>query len=162
MQPFAPASRSYPRNSPQAAGRLIALALISDGEINAAEWDVLCDTGALAQVGLAGHEWHDIVDGLCHDMLATAPAGAMCRIESETMARWFAEVDDPQLQRLVIEVSAALIAADGHVDDGESVVLRSALEHWVLPADAQAEFEPMLYGLDFEVQARPAPALNNA
>lgn len=126
-------TRAYPHNSPHAAGRLVALALISNGEINAAEWAKLCEIGAPAQLGLVGQEWHDIVDGLCKDLLATAPTRTSCMIDRNTMARWFGELDDRELQTLVILLSAELIFADGRVDPGESALLRVAIEQWGLP-----------------------------
>ncbi|HEY0856794.1 MAG TPA: TerB family tellurite resistance protein [Albitalea sp.] len=155
-------TRSYPRDSPQAAGRLVALALISNGEIKASEWAMLYELQAREQLGLSGLEWHDIVDGLCAELLATAREHAECRIDGATLARWFAEVVHPDLRRLVLHLSAELIAADGHVEEGESVVLRGAIEHWVLPDDDQARYTPMLYGLDFQVQPRPTARLAGA
>lgn len=154
MHTTTPGARSYPHDSPQAAGRLVALALISNGEIKASEWAMLYELQAREQLGLSGLEWHDIVDDLCTDMLAGARARAECRIDGATLARWFAEVNDPALRRLVLQLSAELIAADGHVDEGESAVLRGAIDHWVLPTDDQDRIEPMLYGLDFEVRPR--------
>ena len=71
MQPST-LSRAYPRNSPQAAGRIIAMSLISNGEIKAAEWSMLCKTQARTQIGLTGPERHAIVDGLCQDLLDAA------------------------------------------------------------------------------------------
>ena len=122
--------RSYPRNSPHAAGRLVALALIANGQIKAVEWARLREIGAQARLGLAGQEWHDIVDGLCNDLLATAPTPISCLVDRKTMARWFDELDDRQLQALVIFLSAELIFADGCIDPGEAALLRVAHERW--------------------------------
>jgi hypothetical protein len=126
-------TRSYPRNSPHAAGRLVALALISNGEIKAVEWAKLREIGAGARLGLAGQEWHDIVDGLCNDLLATAATRTSCLVDRKTMARWFDELDDRELQALVVFLSAELIFADGRVDPGESALLRVAIERWGPP-----------------------------
>lgn len=130
MHRSAPSARAYLRNSPHAAGRLVALALISNGQIKGAEWARLREIEVQAQLGLTGEEWHDIVDGLCEDLLGAAPGGASCTIHSTTMARWFDELDDRQLQALVIFLSAELIFADGRVDAGESALLRVASERW--------------------------------
>lgn len=126
-------TRSYPRNSPHAAGRVVALALISNGEIKADEWTRLHQIEAAAQLGLAGHEWHDIVDGLCKDLLATASPGTSCVIDRDTMALWFDELDDRELQALVIRLIAELVVADGRIDAGESALLRVAIERWGPP-----------------------------
>lgn len=146
--------RAYPLNSPHAAGRLVALALVANGEIKESEWAVLHELQARERLGLTQHEWHDIVDGLCQDLLACASAGGDCVVDQHTLDCWLAEVDDPDLQQRVIQLCASVIAADGYVEYGEGVVLRSALQQWVLPMDEQAHMEPMLYGLDFQVMPR--------
>lgn len=130
MHQSAPSARCYARNSPHAAGRLVALALISNGEIKAPEWATLREIEVQAQLGLTGQQWHDIVDGLCEDLLATASGRTSCTIDRKTMGRWFDELDDRALQTRVIQLSAELILADGRIDQGESAVLRVASEHW--------------------------------
>ncbi|NML18328.1 TerB family tellurite resistance protein [Azohydromonas caseinilytica] len=152
------ASRAYPLNSPQAAGRLVALALIANGEIKAKEWAALSALRACEQLGLSDEHWHDLLDELCHDLLASPDAAGDCLVDAPLLACWLAEVDDPALQHRVMRLCAAVIGADGHVDPGESVVLRGMLAQWVLPQEEQAGVEPLLYGLDFQVQPRrPQP-----
>ncbi|HEY0885172.1 MAG TPA: hypothetical protein VGE20_07820 [Ramlibacter sp.] len=130
MRSFAQSTRSSPRNSPHAAGRLVALALISNGEIKPVEWARLRDIDAPARLGLARLEWHDIMDALCHDLLATAPGAVSCVVDSETMGLWFDELDDRKMQSLVMFLSAELILADGRIDAGEAALLRVANERW--------------------------------
>lgn len=148
------ATTAYPRNSPQAAGRLVALALIANGEIKASECSVLYEIQARERLGLRGEEWHDIVNDLSTDLLKSAAGGPHCRIDEPTLSHWFAEIDDPRLQSLVAQLGAAVVGADGYVDDGEAVVLRHALQHWPLPYEEQACLEQMVYGLDFQVVPR--------
>ena len=44
--------RSYPRNSPEAAARIVALVLISDGHVCSSEFDILKQLGAERELGL--------------------------------------------------------------------------------------------------------------
>ena len=44
--------RSYPRNSPEAAARIVALMLISDGHVCSSEFDILKQLGAERELGL--------------------------------------------------------------------------------------------------------------
>lgn len=130
MRRSTPCARPYARNSPHAAGRLVALALISNGEIKGSEWATLRELEIQAQLGLTGQQWHDIVDGLCEDLLASAPGGTSCTIDRTMMGRWFDEVDDRALQTRVVQLSAELILADGRIDRGESALLHMAIERW--------------------------------
>ena len=63
--------RSYPRNSPQAAARILALAMLSDGHLTMRELDVLDRLNAPAQLGLGRADLHAVLHGFCDDLLAT-------------------------------------------------------------------------------------------
>lgn len=146
--------RTYERNSPQATGRLVALALVANGEINAFEWDVLHTQRAHERLGLSPPQWHDLLDELCSDLVAAGRPGQDCVVDAVVLGSWLDQVDDPKLRTLVIELSVAIIQADGHVHAGESVVLRAALARWALSTDDRCRIEPLIYGLDFQVLSR--------
>lgn len=146
--------RRYPRNSPQAAARILAVALLANGDIKAAEWQRLVDTNAIERLGLQGLQWHAVVDDLCQDLLSGACTGRECLIDAHTLAAWLDEVDDPRQRALVIDLCTQVIEADGEVHPGESLVLRAALEHWVMSMEDQERVEPLIYGLDFQVAPR--------
>ena len=147
-------TRRYPRNSPHAAARIVVLALISTGEVKPSEVAVLEAMQAREQLGLTHQEWHDVVDELCADLLASATQSTDCLIDSPMVERLLADIDDVTLQRLVLRLCAAAINADGQIDDGESFVLLAAIDHWGLEPDEQELLEPLLYGLDFQVVPR--------
>lgn len=130
MHRSTPPVRPYPRNSPHAAGRLVALALIANGQVKAVESARLREIDALAQLGLTRRQWHDIVAQLCDDLLAAAPGRTACTIDRATLGGWFDELDDRELQTRVIRLSVELILADGRIGPGESALLRVASEHW--------------------------------
>ncbi len=149
-------TRRYPRNSPHAAARIVALALISSGEVKPSEVAVLEAMQAHEQLGLTQQEWHDVVDELCTDLLASTTRGTDCLIDSRMIERLLGDVDDVRLQRLVLRLCTAAINADGQIDDGESFVMLAAIDQWGLDPDGQELLEPLLYGLDFQVVRRGA------
>lgn len=157
MQPLG--IRTYARNSPQAAGRIVALALVANGEINACEWDALHEVRASERLGLNGAQWHDLLDDLCGDLVAAARPGQDCVVDAIVLEAWLDQVDDPKLRTLVVELVAAIIQADGHVHPGESVVLRGALARWALSMEDRCRIEPLIYGLDFQVLPRRDAAI---
>lgn len=112
------------------------------------------DTNAVERLGLQGLQWHGVVDDLCQDLLSGACTGRECLIDAGTLAAWLDEVDDSRQRAPVIELCTQVIEADGEVHPGESLVLRAALEHWVMPMEDQARVEPLIYGLDFQVMPR--------
>jgi len=93
------------------------------------------------------------MDELCHDLMRCTK-GRDCLIDGPTLRAWLDEIDNVRLQALVIELCAEVIEADNEVHPGESLVLRAALEQWVLPMEEQGRVEPLIYGLDFQVVPR--------
>jgi hypothetical protein len=139
--------RSYPRNSPQAAARIVALALLADGNLCKSELEVLAQHDAHAQLGLSPAGLHDVLHDLCQDMLAASELawGGSSRLERSTLAELLSEVTDPDLQLKVLRLCVAVVETDEHVAEGESTVLAAALTHWGVP-----------------LTSRPQPALMDA
>jgi uncharacterized tellurite resistance protein B-like protein len=123
--------RSYPLNSPQAAARIVALALIADGHVNKRELDALDGIAAHEQLGLTRDDMHAVMQILCEDLMVAAQLcwDSAWRLDAAALAELMAEVDDPTLWRKVMQVCEAVIDADGHVSEGEMAVIRAAAEH---------------------------------
>jgi hypothetical protein len=126
--------RNYPRNSPEAAARIVALVLISDGHVCSSEFDILRQLGAEHELGLEPHLLPHIVHTLCEELLAGGyGAGSlMSNVDDSTLASLMAEITDPVLQRKVLRLSLAAARADGHLADGETMVVEAARHHWQL------------------------------
>ena len=126
--------RHYPINSPQAAGRIVALTLLADGHLCKRELDVLDQLDAHGQLGLAQGELHAVVHGFCEDLLATAYGhwGAAFQLDARMLSQLLSDIEDPVLRCRVLALCTAIIEADLHVADGESLVLLAAIEHWGL------------------------------
>ena len=128
----------YHRNSPRAAGRIVALALISNGRLLPSELAVLQSRHATAILGLSDEAWHEVVEELCTDLLAAAGRGTECLISPGLVEALLGDIDDPTLQRLILRRCVELAQADGDVDDGEAMLLRKAVEHWGLQPPTRA------------------------
>ncbi len=124
--------RSYPRNSPQAAARIVVLAMLADGQLQPAELATLEAVAAHEQLGLSRQEWQDITHDFCTDLLASAIAETDCLIDAGMIAGLFAEIDDPTLQSLVLRLCTAVVNADGQVHSSEYIVLLATIDHWGL------------------------------
>jgi uncharacterized tellurite resistance protein B-like protein len=126
--------RSYPSNSPQAAARILALTLLSDGHLCTAELRQLHALDAAERLGLTPHELQAIVHAFCEDLLGTADHGwgAACHVDPGTLDAILAEVEDPRLRLTLLELCLSVVQADEHVADGESTVLAALVERWGL------------------------------
>ncbi len=54
----------------------------------------------------------------------------MDNVDDSTLAALMSEISDPALQRTVLRLSLAAARADGHLTDGETVVVEAARHHW--------------------------------
>lgn len=137
--------RSYPHNSPEAAARILALVLLSDGGMCRSELDLLKQLGAERELGLEPqllpHLVHTLGEELQH--AGCEPGSWLDKIDDSTLASLMAEVSDPRLRRTVLRLSLAAASADGRLADGEAVVVEAARRHWQLvdghePAESNA------------------------
>ena len=126
--------RHYPRNSPQAAGRILALALLSDGHLSKRELDMLDRLDAHTLLGLGRTELHSVVHSFCEDLLSSMHLswGDACQVDQATLAALMADIDDPALRRTLLGLCLAIIDADAHLAEGESVLLDAIARHWNL------------------------------
>lgn len=126
--------RSYPTDSPQAAARIVALAMLADGHLSKAELETLDRHGAAEALGLTRTQLHEVLHGFCEDLLCAAQMqwSDACHIDPRTLAQLMAEIEDPDLRLKVLDLCVSIVDADDHLADGESVVLCAAVEQWGL------------------------------
>jgi hypothetical protein len=136
--------RSYPRNSPEAAARIVALVLISDGHVCRSEVEALQRLQIEQELGLAPGGFAQVLHTLCEDLLMGAHGGGsmMCSVDEAALASILSEVDAPSLQAKVLHLARAAAEADRHLADAEALVVEAARRHG--------------YGSD--AAPRPAPA----
>lgn len=126
--------RSYPRNSPEAAARIVALVLISDGHVGRSELEALQRLQVEPALGLAPGAFAQVVHTLCEDLLLGAYGGGslMCSVDEATLAALLAEVDEPALQVRVLALASAAAEADAHLAEAEALVVAAARQQWRL------------------------------
>lgn len=124
--------RTYPTNSPEAAARIIALAMLADGHLCKSELDLLERAGAHSQLGLSPNGLHAVLHTLCEDLLATSHGDweNACRVSAETLSAVTAEITDADLRAKVLRLCAAVIASDEHVTESESRILDAVVAQW--------------------------------
>lgn len=129
--------RTYLRNSPEAAARIVALVLISDGHVGRSEYDTLNQHEGLRALGLAPGRMAGIVQTLCEDLLMEGFNGRsiLSHVGDALLASLLAEVDAPQLQSQVLSLAASVAQADSHLSEGEAAMLDAIGQHWRIHPD---------------------------
>lgn len=129
--------RRYPRNSPQAAARIVALTVVADRDIGDAEVACLDRLAVHRQLGLDRPELLSVIDLFCEDLLSSNQLvwSDTCPVDERTLADLMAEIDDPALRLKVLRLCVELAEADERIAEGESIVLTAAVEHWGMHSD---------------------------
>ena len=124
--------RSYPPNSPEATARIVALVLISDGNVCRSEIEALQRLRIEQELALAPGAFAQVVQELCEDLLmgAYSSGSMMCSVDPSTLASLLADVDEPALQRKVLRLASAAVEADRHLAEAEALVVAAARRHW--------------------------------
>ena len=127
--------RSYPHNSPQAAARIVALAMLADGHFSHDEFQALEHRQMAQCLGMLPSELMEVLHDCCED-LQSHPRLAWdeaCRVDRVTLTALLDEVSDPALRRRVLQCCRELAEADHHLAEGEALLLATVAGWWGLP-----------------------------
>jgi len=122
--------RNYPRNSPQAAARLVALTLISDGVASPREFEALAQTAAAGQLGLSDGDLLAVLRTLCEDLMQPHTGCWNGQLGDDLLISLLDEVQDPELRQRVLALCVAVAEADAHLADSECRLLALAAQRW--------------------------------
>jgi uncharacterized tellurite resistance protein B-like protein len=129
--------KSYPLNSPQAMSRVVAMMMVTDGELHQAEAEFLERHHAFEALGISSAEFHEVARQYCADLIAASvDVDSIRLIDPERIDRVIACVTDPKKRKAVCQQVLGLIAADGDVDGQETAVFRYVLTMWDFDAEA--------------------------
>lgn len=124
--------RSYPRNSPEAVARIIALLLISDGHVSRSELDALHGLHMEQDLGLPHGGFAKVLHGLCEDLWMGMHEQRVlaASIDGPTLKLLLAEVTAPELRRKAMEFAYTAATADSHLAPSEWWLMDAARQFW--------------------------------
>jgi hypothetical protein len=124
--------RAYPIDSPQAATRLLAMALVADGHYAPCELKTLDRLDASRRLGLSPQGMKTVIDTFCEELMH-AQRGVWrgsADLEPALRQRLLNEVRNPRLQAEVRRLCEAIVTSDGHLADGEVELLDAMAMAW--------------------------------
>jgi hypothetical protein len=125
--------RSYSVNSPEAAARVLAMALVADGQYSTTEIRALDRAQAPQRLGLSPQAFKAVLDDFCSDLLACGGGQWTGTVDPALRQRLMDEVTDRDLQDLILHQCEVLMLADGHIADGEVDLLDALSARWRRP-----------------------------
>ena len=122
--------RHYETDSASAAGRLVALCMVVDGNMAPSELQALQRSRLLEYIDIDIDNFHDLVDELCQDMLSTSVKHEHVALDEATIDALLGEIHDPALRRQLLRAMWNIADADGVLADAEAKLLARACVVW--------------------------------
>lgn len=126
------------RNSAEAVGRIIALAMLVDGKLANAELDALDRYGIAEMAGLSRDAFIQLIIDHCRELLEQGEQQRVRPLDPARIASLLELVDDPAKRLLVCRAIVVLSKADGKFSRQEQALLRELLETWKIPLEEVA------------------------
>ena len=126
--------RHYPSDSPEALGRIVALAMMADGAIDPSELRLLDAGQTVARLGLDPDSFDRVFYEFCTDMLGTAQrvSSGQLELDAETIDLLLDEISRPQLRAATLHTMLDIVHADEQLAGGEAVLIARAMQRWSL------------------------------
>ena len=124
--------RHYPCNSPAAQARLVALALLADGRLDAAELDLIARQAAAGESGVSEQTFFQVLYDFCADLSRQPPPDGEYRISPAALGAMLDEINDPQVRQRTLRLMFDVIRSDGKLAHGEAKLLWNAVDAWEL------------------------------
>lgn len=124
--------RHYPTNSPEAIGRVLAIAMMADGAVDSSELAALEKKEIINKIGLDPERFDRMFYEYYEDLLSSArrvPSGQL-ELDGATIGLLFDEIRDPELQKLALRSMLDIVNADCQLNGSEAVLVSQAFRHW--------------------------------
>ncbi|MCB2018298.1 MAG: TerB family tellurite resistance protein [Hydrogenophaga sp.] len=125
--------KAYSVNSPEAAARVLAMAMLADGHCSMTEIRSLDRQNAPERLGLSPQTFRTVIDGFCEDLMVSCGGQWSGTVDPAIRKQLMAEITDRELQDLILMQSETLMLADGHLADGEVELLDELAAAWRRP-----------------------------
>lgn len=134
--------RAYPVDSPRAKARLVVLALLADGRMDAAELDGLAKNRAFAELGVTREAFFEVLYDFCADATGLPDGRGNYLLSPALLETLFAEVGSVAERQKLVRLIFDVIRSDGHLADGEARLFWHALDTWRLRLDDGIGYRP--------------------
>lgn len=150
--------RTYARNSPESAARVLVMLMMVDARIEDGELEVLDRVRAFELLGLSRREFAAVLQDYCADLAqegaATAPGGRIRLVSSDVVDAVCEPVQDRGLRLLASALALNVLDGDGDLAEAELAVFQRILWRWGYTLDS---LEQRLARLPDPRQEQPEP-----
>ena len=113
-----------------ARGRLVAVAMLADGQLSTAEMSEIAAGAAVRMIGLERGQFMEVLFDLCEDIEKQLKPNGRTLLDQRIVDQVLSEISDPSIQRSTQNAMSAVIACDGNIHPAEADFLGCAAETW--------------------------------
>lgn len=127
--------RHYRTDSPEAAARIVAACLLSDGHVGIDELEALDRMGMEQRLKMNRGQLLAVMQHMCEDLTTSAYLnwGDACRFDPAVIYHLAQDVRDWRLRREILALCEEGAHADGHVSEGEAAFIGVLRNIWRTP-----------------------------
>lgn len=122
--------RAYPPDSPAAGARLVALALLADGKLEASELEALGRHRVFDALGLSREDFFEVLFDFCGDVSRLANGKGDYLLTPGVLEALFSEVVSPAARQTLLRMIFDVIRSDGYLARGEDLYFWNAIDAW--------------------------------
>jgi hypothetical protein len=129
--------RHYRCDSPEAAARIVAACLLSNGHLGIAGLDALERCGMEERLNINRLQLLGIMQQMCEDLMWAACLnwGDACRLDPAVVFHLAHDVKDRRLRREVLALCEHGAHADAHLSEGEALFIKLLRSAWDMAAE---------------------------
>ncbi|GHD70274.1 hypothetical protein ACFSQE_17110 [Vogesella fluminis] len=134
--------KNYPTNSPEALARILAMFMITDGEMEAHEIESMESLNVYEIIGLSRKRFIEVLTKYCDDISDEAENDGTIHLLSPQRVNEVLDVITDRSKRLLCcAIALDICKADSAISDPEMLLLRHMMQHWQLSLeDLENEF----------------------
>jgi uncharacterized tellurite resistance protein B-like protein len=127
---------TYPKDSPQAIARVLAMTMITDARLDDRELEIMDRLGLYDRLGLTNAEFAEVVRDYCDEVVAAgSPDGKVNLMDRPRIDAAADLVQDPRRRMEVAQMMLNIVKADCALHDAELALFRYILGRWNLSFD---------------------------
>jgi hypothetical protein len=134
--------KSYSNDSPESLARVLAMAIVSDGSLDARELTVLDDLEAYALLGMDRSAFLRVARDFCGD-LARREGDSISLLAPDVFDPVVNAVTRPEHRKLIARLLIAVVGADQLHAQQERTLVNAVLRRWKISLEELAQWDEM-------------------
>jgi tellurite resistance protein len=123
--------KRYPKNSPEAVARVVAMMMITDSRLDDRELGIMDELRIYDIIGISRNRFSQVMEDYCSDLMSEGEANGRVRLVDEARINEIVDlVDDHDTRLRACGMMLNIAKADGKLHPTEVAVFRHILDRW--------------------------------